>query len=110
MATTEDILMSIQMKLTDEEFKVFKAMSEALIEKEKETKELKQQLTEANALIEKMGRALNHCKKQASEIECGCDDYNGFTCGLHAWKEDLDYSIEQYNEYKAKQTTQEVKP
>jgi len=39
---------------------------------------------------------LKACKKSlkiAETLPCECDDYNGFTCGLHAWKSLLERVI-----------------
>lgn len=104
----------------------YKAIFEAMDEfTEQETKELKQQLedeiiqrqaaitdwdemhnqlTEANALIEKMRLKLIESNEKVKELSTEGDDVTAQQYVYTSWL------INEVNEYKSKQTTQEVKP
>ena len=71
---------------------------------EHKTEELKQQLTEANALIEKMRLKLIESNEKVKELSTEGDDVTAQQYVYTSWL------INEVNEYKTKQTTQEVKP
>lgn len=38
-------------------------------------------------------KVLRYSQAMADTLDCECDSYNGFTCGLHEWKEKLDQAL-----------------
>lgn len=65
---------------------IFDALKKSwdLAEKERDT--LRSKLSEAE-------KGLEELKRRFAKLECECDSYNGFTCGIHDWRYIVDGTL-----------------
>lgn len=42
---------------------------------------------------ERLREALIDTQIRVDTLECECDPYNGFTCGLHEWKDEINQAL-----------------